>query len=57
MAKRGVGRNKDKCKRYRLEGRREKNKKRKLAKREKRLAYFIRRREQKEGLVNDSKTQ
>lgn len=57
MAKKRAGRNKDKCKTYRLEGRREKNKARKLRKTEKRLEYFKRRREQKEGLINDSKTQ
>ena len=57
MGKKRPGRNKDKCKRYEQENRREKNKRRKVAKQNKRLAYFKKRRELKEGLINDAETQ
>ena len=42
-----AGRNKKKCERYRAEGRREKNKKRKQLRHQKHMEYFARRRERK----------
>lgn len=55
MAKKG--KNKDKCKRYEQEERKDKNHKLRMARVAKRLAYFAKRRELKDGIDNDAKTQ
>ena len=54
MAKKG--KNKDKCKRYEQEERKDKNHKLRMARVAKRLAYFAKRRELKDGIDNDAKT-
>ena len=49
-----IGRNKEKCKQYRAEGKREKNKAREAVKRAKKEDYFKKRKKEKENSGEDT---